>query len=86
MAKAPQLNLDLGIDKSDEERTSPVPRISDLSRGSNRSSFGFSGNVFHMLVVGKKGSGKSSFMIRFSKDDKAPARVKPTKNKNIKAR
>ena len=25
-------------------------------------------------------------MIRFSKDDKAPARVKPTKNKNIKAR
>ena len=73
-------------DEEEEEEKSPMPRKTITTEGSNRSSLGLTGNIFHMLVIGKKGSGKSSFMIRFVKDDKAPSRVKPTKNKHIKVR
>ena len=38
-----------------------------------------------MLIIGKQGSGKSSFMARFTRD-KHPGKVRPTANKNIKSK
>ena len=38
-----------------------------------------------MLVIGKKGSGKSSFMARYCRDQH-PGKIKPTANKNIKSK
>ena len=55
------------------------------STGKPRSSFGAAGGCFNMLIIGKKGSGKSSFMARFTRD-KHPGKVRPTANKNIKSK
>ena len=43
------------------------------------------GGTYNMLIIGKQGSGKSSFMARFTRD-KHPGKVRPTANKNIKSK
>ena len=64
-----------------EERES----VRSSTGGKPRSSFGAAGGTYNMLIIGKKGSGKSSFMARFTRD-KHPGKVRPTANKNIKSK